>query len=120
MIQAALVGLIWSVGVSLVVFAATYCAMWIVGAFQDRPVRPAKEEPKRQEGPSVAYFCDGKPKCRRSLECWKNGGDCHRTVDIRHARNFRQLDDKCSYYMETDNRKPGKQEDISNDSNQIP
>ena len=36
----------------------------------------------------VFYLCDGeRENCKRNM-CYKNGGDCKHTKDIRHAKNF--------------------------------
>lgn len=36
----------------------------------------------------VFYLCDGEvEKCTKS-DCYKNGGNCNFTSDIRHAKNF--------------------------------
>lgn len=42
---------------------------------------------------NIVYFlCDGnKEECIGEENCYKNGGDCKRTTDVTHAKNFRKV-----------------------------
>ncbi len=35
---------------------------------------------------SHIYLCDGFKECSLSMNCYKNGGECEHTRDVRHAR----------------------------------
>ena len=38
----------------------------------------------------ILFLCDGRAQCtqKEKTECFKNGGNCRHTSDIRHAKNF--------------------------------
>lgn len=38
----------------------------------------------------ILFLCDGRAQCAQEekTECFKNGGSCRHTSDIRHAKNF--------------------------------
>ena len=36
----------------------------------------------------IAYICDQKAKCCKSIGCIANGGKCSHTCDINHAKNY--------------------------------
>lgn len=42
-------------------------------------------QPKEKE---ICFLCDGRLACGAFAGCYKNGGDCHHTKDVTHARNF--------------------------------
>ena len=44
---------------------------------------------------SVAYLCDGQAKCKGGIMC---GKECKHTEDIKHAKNFKKIDE--THYME--------------------
>lgn len=40
----------------------------------------------------VFYLCDGeRENCKKNM-CYKNGGDCKHTKDVKHAKNFSRKD----------------------------
>lgn len=44
---------------------------------------------EKQEGsPDIIYLCNGNvPYCTKKY-CYKNGGECRHTPDVRYAKNF--------------------------------
>lgn len=44
----------------------------------------------------ILLLCDGRAQCsqKEKTECFKNGGNCRHTSDIRHAKNF-----QCCHWM---------------------
>ena len=49
----------------------------------------------------ILYICDGDvPECEKT-ECYKRGGECKLTSDVRHAVNFVDLFDY-GFYFEKD------------------
>lgn len=36
----------------------------------------------------IAYICDCKDKCCKSMFCIVNGGPCSHTLNINHAKNY--------------------------------
>ncbi len=42
----------------------------------------------------IFYLCDGEREDCKKRRCYKNGGDCMHTTDIRHAINFHQVNPK--------------------------
>ena len=44
----------------------------------------------------ILFLCDGRAQCTQEekTECFKNGGNCRHTSDIRHAKNF-----QCCHWM---------------------
>ena len=82
--QTALIGLVWALSVSIVMFAA---GGWKRMTERREPVEKEQEQIDR----SVAYLCDGGRACGSSPGCYMNGGDCGHTVDISHAVNFEQI-----------------------------
>lgn len=42
-------------------------------------------QPKEKK---ISFLCDGRLACGAFTGCYQNGGDCHHTKDITHARNF--------------------------------
>lgn len=36
----------------------------------------------------IFYLCDGEKEDCKKRSCYKNGGECEHTKDIKHARNF--------------------------------
>ena len=44
----------------------------------------------------IKFLCDGRAQCTQEekTECFKNGGNCRHTSDIRHAKNF-----QCCHWM---------------------
>lgn len=42
----------------------------------------------------VAYVCDGKAECSNKIECFLNGGPCHHTFKVEHAKNFKNVENQ--------------------------
>ena len=50
----------------------------------------ARNQGANKEQKKITYLCDGR-RCRNSREsCYVNGGECHHTKDIKHAKYFRE------------------------------
>ena len=108
-LQNAMVGLIWALSVSLVIFVSSLCTQWYMRIVDDRnavEVEEFKDKMKAGGVPlHVAYLCDCAKECHGSERCSANGGDCCRTTDIRHAARFQYLGVE-DYYME---KSPGEE-----------
>ena len=105
-LQTAVTGLIWAISVSLVIFAASFCADRYM---RDRiGVDKEKEALASNRRENVAYLCDLSKECREDDLCVRNGGTCSHTTDIAHARNFSMLCAEGYYFEES-------KEDISDD-----
>lgn len=39
----------------------------------------------------VLYLCNGKMKGCAKTGCYKNGGECRHTTDVKYARNFEKM-----------------------------
>lgn len=46
------------------------------------------KEEKPEEGYTVCYLCNGEVENCRKKHCYKKGGECRHTLDIRYAKNF--------------------------------
>lgn len=53
-----------------------------------------------QNAREVAYICDRQNSCMVKPGCADNGGECKRTQDLTHAKNFYELSD--GRYIELD------------------
>lgn len=53
-------------------------------------------------------LCDGKKECCEKQRCYKNGGDCSHTTDIRHALNFEKRGDVFYEKEDAEHRQSGE------------
>jgi hypothetical protein len=59
----------------------------------------------------VFYLCDGEvPECKKRI-CFKNGGMCKWTTDIKHAVNFWKPSANSKYREKTDVKRPPVHDD---------
>lgn len=53
----------------------------------------------------VFYLCDGEVENCKKTVCYKIGGDCKHTSNIKHAKNFRKNYPKSSFFECEDTEK---------------
>lgn len=46
----------------------------------------------------VFYLCDGKKEDCKKNTCYKNGGGCKHTSNVKHALNFKRAGENGSFY----------------------
>lgn len=59
----------------------------------------------------VFYLCDGEKEDCKKNTCYKNGGGCKHTSNVKHALNFKGAGENGSFYEKEDvsrNETPSK------------
>lgn len=50
----------------------------------------------------IFYLCDGEVETCKKHSCYKNGGDCKFTSDIRHAKDFYNFHESSTIFYENE------------------
>lgn len=72
--------------------------MSIFWSKEGKTTPPTRKEGKLESIKKILFLCDGNvPECKKT-HCYKSGGECKCTSDIRHAINFENVSEYGTYY----------------------
>ena len=64
-------------------------------------LKPSQETEKQER---VYFLCDTRQRCRDSENCILNGGTCHTTKNVRHAKSFMEWSREKPIFVEVEKK----------------
>jgi len=64
----------------------------------------------------IAYICNCKKSCNKSIGCCRNGGPCSRTLDINYSLNYTEtplVADNCNFVKVSNDFQEMSYEEVS-------